>query len=284
MEAVGEEVSLQREVIKADNNHLADHVVRCFVSELKNKRLDFPPTSPEPLHHIFQVTTVAKNIVLNSNLDEGEKKNLTDEAIRYGYTHDIGRSKSAGVKIYHADDHPRDGRVMLQELKFPEKYADFALDHHRMGFGLEIPGRPNNLQLAKEKGVEALTEFYDKKYGLAGLASFVADLSKAYNDPANKNMPTIAEFTEESAEKLIKRQIENGNFKEGDEKHQTELLGVKFILHTIKYLKDKYGVDYNKAVKDAQADWERNEKPRLEGRWLKNTTKTIATASPQSTH
>jgi len=282
------------ETIHNNSELLRRHIYRNFKEAYLEIGATPPEIIPESLVHIEQVSLVAECIA-------------GDTARMYGYTHDIGRLRDVEAllhdatltdkknKLYNSNNHPLAGNFILRSEQFHELYSLFALDHHQMGLGFPIVGRPSVKQiivggdgLIGTRSVEEIPEadilkgihHIDALYGAAGIAAILADLSKAYTiqNGVASNRPTIAAFSKENAQLLIERLLLKGDMKEGDERHKTELLGVRYILRMIDFLKESYGIDYGNAIQEAQRRWEgtKNAEPAVKDKIQQQWNQTIA--------
>ncbi len=268
-----------RENITHDNSSLTSYVV----GEVFNKIVQEgrKTTAPhEILFHIFQVSLIAEQIVALSTIPDQQKRQVIEDSERFGLTHDIGRIDdipTMETPRYNANAHPVVGAERIRQLGFERRYSDFALDHHQFGLSIDQQIRQEHLQRISERGTGSIAEWYDAKYGIAGLATVIADSSKSYPNPDKPHRSSITAFTEERARALIDRQLKMGSYTKGDELYSTEKVGTRCLLDAITYLETRYGVDYQQAIVAAQQMWNLTEENRLQVLWNRQKKETDGT-------
>lgn len=270
------------EHIKNNNEALWDYILEESVKEFakkakgEKKEGDIPLEIPPSLRHILQVRIATREMARrykpkkNPDITEEEKRAFEKTADTFAQTHDMGRIYEITTFPNPSDRHPLLGKVALSKIGFDKKYQKFAKKHHIMGTGTEdksiIPliNQPDGFA----KGIQQ----YIDELGKEALPAVLADLCKDYIEGAHN--PRIAPFTQALGDKLIKRQLELGSYKESDTRHTAEVVGVRFLLAIKDYLKNELGIDYNEAIAEAQAQ-EDSEMKKLSDEWEKKRLQVI---------
>ncbi|CAN5146397.1 hypothetical protein BH11PAT1_BH11PAT1_7730 [soil metagenome] len=286
--------------IRESNSALGDSYFLLAGEEYKKMEplgIPLPEKRHDIFRHIFQVALIARLIVKHS--DVSNKNVLMDQAERYGLTHDRGRLddlfaleddakyKRKEDKKYNGNNHPIAGMLRLEAEGFTPLYQEMALDHHLMGMGHSLTHRPAlGIEIKKKLAMPGADKAQilrdgvatlDTRYGIAGLALILADLSKDYpyfdqqgnvkpEDEYRKHTSSIEAFSSTLGDKLVNRQLHENHFPPNKERHQSEILGKDFVLTMIDFVKEKYGVDYEAAIVDAKGQWG-NEDENIPGKW-----------------
>lgn len=269
MRGVTPSTEFKRDPEVLENNFLRDYLIEQAMMIYKDMGREVPEKPPESMYHIWQVSCEGVEIVRASNLGDEEKRKQIKEADKDGLVHDLGRiddirdleedNLHRGEKNYkkrfRRDKHLLRGARRALELGLDKKDVDLAILHNRWGLGRAVADSESMLLFAQRKGFEAVVRYYLDRYGLAGLAIVISDISKAYNDPNNKFMPEISELTSRVASELIEGQVNKGNFTKDSFRYKSENIGKFFMLYAIDFIKREYGVDYHLATENARKRW-----------------------------
>lgn len=185
-------------------------------------------TFPDYLHHEGQVNIVTDNIARMINPVNPEENQFFDhekeknKAKTFALLHDYGR------RVTNRDPHAIMGSYLLNVLKVPKNYADFAYVHHRGGLGpTECPpflidgltpnqaiesivsntSQEQKTLLAEDilngnashsiegQNLELISDeiahYIQETFGAAGMAALVGDWSKNYPTPSKDESVNI---------------------------------------------------------------------------------------------
>jgi hypothetical protein len=178
------------------------------------------------------------------------------------YTHDLGRA------VTMKEAHAVLGAMMLREMAekhdtIPadtKRLIDIAHAHHCFGLGAVFKdtfterarkaiGKPED---SEGETVGKIYQEAKEKFGLAGIALMLADVSKAYKDPRDLNMSMIWKFDEQVGQELLDRQVKRGVYKKGEKKYIEEETGMTLLSRIIPLLEKDLDTDYGQAISNAR--------------------------------
>lgn len=247
------------EEVRNDNEKLKKLILMKTVEMYDRKGLPLPdrPDGKDTfLVHIWQVPLVAKHLALNQKgIPEADRLQDAQKAIQEAFMHDMGRIYDIGTydtDQYNGNAHPFNGRDELLSLGFD---PEIALLHHQWGLGPKDTMGVDWRAILQRLSYQRTADLYTTKYAKEKVFTVMADVAKTYTDPHSRNMPSIAPHTTKGAEALIQRQLQIGTFKEGDERYNSEMNGIHFMSALIDTSNRKFGLNYKKALADAQTEW-----------------------------